>query len=409
MTKTAVATLLTLLAATSVHAVRHAPAIQYESSAGDECDLDIEVSTEIAAGRHEYYCIWAMKAHRWLATAIKRMRAGRKDLVKWFILKNYGEEERAHVEYEVRKRLVKMQTGLENLYIEKGTECDVRRKKGGSQGTLAYVYPGQKRGDAFVVHVCDYAKEFKGDVSTKTLVHEISHHMGTVDSIERKSGNTAYGKTLCLALDAQRAANNADTYSLYVYGLAKRSRSETGLYEEGSGTPHASCNTGCDPAVWHYGEGGVQDLDLTPPLQHCLDCSWVRKENMKGMLAGWLGSNDTASGECGDANGEWRAIEKEDCDTIGCDYITSDSECKQAAAAFGLDFDLVRGKRARRKDAPFGCHTSDEGLFMNIDRRSDAVASPSDKMMCSCPTSQEYASTFGSRACCTSYECEAPK
>lgn len=70
----------------------------------------------------------------------------------------------------------------------------------------------------FVVHICP--STWKQDVifHAGNLVHESSHHFGTVDF--------AYGMTGCMALDQNKALSNADTYIYFLQHLYAMIRDE---------------------------------------------------------------------------------------------------------------------------------------------------------------------------------------
>jgi len=80
---------------------------------------------------------------------------------------------------------------------------------------------GTKKGSRFVVNICpDWFWEFPEDHMTGTIVHECSHHFGTVDN--------AYGEKKCLKLDHDKARQNADTYQLLVRASSSTARARTG-------------------------------------------------------------------------------------------------------------------------------------------------------------------------------------
>jgi len=358
--------------------------------------IDVTVDSDIEAGRHEYYQTWAKKAYKWLDAAIARLAADRRRnakslMVKWFSLEKLPAEW-DNVEEQVKKRLIAMQKAITDLYIQKGTECDVRKQRGGAHGTLAYVYKGAKHGSSWVINVCEYAKGFDGDVSTRTLIHEVAHHMGTDDH--------AYGKKDCLKLPAQQAVQNADTYALLVDLLRK----EKNLYIEGSGVPHLSCNTVCDSD-----EFDSHKLNALPPLGNCLQCSWNYKASgLAGTFNSVFGGiNGTETDFCGSGLQVATSFASGDCEDHGCEWVDNHRECLKASQALGLGFAEVNHK-AYDAHAPYACHASGGHLLFNRNLKSEAKASPSDKMICMCPSPEEYAETKLSYACCTAYECERP-
>eukprot|EP00929_Paragymnodinium_shiwhaense_P098254 TRINITY_DN59766_c0_g1_i1.p1 TRINITY_DN59766_c0_g1~~TRINITY_DN59766_c0_g1_i1.p1 ORF type:complete len:417 (+),score=86.04 TRINITY_DN59766_c0_g1_i1:159-1409(+) len=370
-----------------------------------DANITVTVSPEIAETRKEYYYTWAEKAHHWMRKALLRLSSGRKLVTKWFRLQKFKDAEYYDVVAQIRLRLTDMMKSLENLYIEKGTkeDCQLQRKRGGSHGTLAYVYPGQKHGNAWNIHVCDYATEFKGDISTKTLIHEVSHHRGTKDH--------AYGKSACLKLPWQEAVQNADSYALFVYDLLKHKKEDGNfLYEEGSGTPHPYCNTACDATSFTF-NGSEAELDLYAPIGSCMKCEAKTKRD---GVAGWvnwaasMGEEAQDEGVCDDGSTVYKMIKDGDCDTYGCDYLHHHSTCKEAAHALGIPYELLSQHRISSETEPYGCHVTAYGLFFNRNRRSDVDAQPHSRMICECPTSEKFGETFRANVCCTVHECEIP-
>ncbi|CAE7634024.1 unnamed protein product [Symbiodinium sp. CCMP2592] len=70
----------------------------------------------------------------------------------------------------------------------------------------------------YVVHVCPPTWKQNVIFHAGNLVHESSHHFGTVDF--------AYGMTGCMALDQSKALSNADTYIYFVQHLYAMIRDE---------------------------------------------------------------------------------------------------------------------------------------------------------------------------------------
>lgn len=372
-------------------------------------DLDVVVSDDLPAARHQYYIIWAGKAYRWLSSAILRLRSGRSVVIKWFRLQGVADSVIDTVIVKTKEKLGKIREAVRTMYIDKGDKahCEVQRSRGGSHGTLAYVYPGEMRSGRWMIRMCDFAAEFKGDTSTQTLVHELSHHMGTTDE--------AYGKNDCLKLRPEEAIKNADTYALFVADLGHKKASSSPHYEEGSAERHPLCNMACDADEWvEPSTGTTVHLDRAPSLKHCLFCEWVPRPGKLvglGRMLGILNSSDAQEQVlCGDGSPHPVRIEDGDCDTHGCQYIRDSQRCLEAAVKLGYEFPLVSsGKHAKDKALPFGCHMTDDTLSLNLNARSEADASPEDAMLCMCPTNSEYGDSSKGRSCCVEYECEEPR
>jgi len=187
--------------------------------------LDPKFGPQIRADRHEKYRRMVVTGTNWVSTALRKMGERKSIVKKWFVMKDPSKEDLDKQVKEARLVMTKILTALSNLYLQKGVgHC----RRNGDGGTLAFVEQmgmcdatkatecGTKKGSRFVVNICpDWFWEFPEDHMTGTIVHECSHHFGTVDN--------AYGEKKCLKLDHDKARQNADTYQLLVRALAKSS------------------------------------------------------------------------------------------------------------------------------------------------------------------------------------------
>merc|ERR1712205_170773 len=111
---------------------------------------------------------------------------------------------------------------------------------------LAFVNPGRREGSRYVINICEsfWGKGQSSNDRTGTMIHEVTHHFGTVDH--------AYSKKDCKKLRFREAQNNADTFTGYMKDVVKLKEIHgEKVYEEGTGTKHPLCDTDCDQDVWH--------------------------------------------------------------------------------------------------------------------------------------------------------------
>jgi len=215
--------------------------------------------------RHHRYRSYVLQASAWVATALRRLKSGRRYVKKWFVLDSDTQVDEQLK--EARRHLTKMLSALGRLVIKKGVPED----EGGAcsesalAGTLAYVWTrnecdirsrydcGEKTDGRYVVNICEFywRKMFEDffDASTRvgTIVHESSHHFGTDDK--------GYcGMIDCLRLSSEDARNNADSYTHLVEELVKSRLAEEALPSDL--LPDRACNTPCDPKSfqddWHF-------------------------------------------------------------------------------------------------------------------------------------------------------------
>ncbi|CAJ1418787.1 unnamed protein product, partial [Effrenium voratum] len=77
------------------------------------------------------------------------------------------------------------------------------------------------QGSRYIVELCDHFDEVSDSERISTIVHEMTHHFGTIDVSMRAGGGKAYGEEKCLKLSSQEALTNADTYMLAVRSLSQ--------------------------------------------------------------------------------------------------------------------------------------------------------------------------------------------
>lgn len=177
--------------------------------------------------RQEFYRKFILRARSWITVGIRRIDSGRKLVRKWFNLRTKSAiDEQLNV---TRRHLSLMLASTYRISILAGMSY----KTGGQcrGGTVAYVrqfapWPdvtdfreiGEMRDGRYVIHICDHF--WTGNLSEAarvgTIVHESSHHFGTVDK--------GYcDKIDCLKLSPDDARNNADSYVHFIRELVKDS------------------------------------------------------------------------------------------------------------------------------------------------------------------------------------------
>jgi len=191
-------------------------------------EVDVSFGARVKRSRYKKYREFSMKASAWISTALRKLRAGRHYVKKWFILPSEITVD-AQIR-EARRHLTRMLQLMSRFAIIKG----LPRAEGGAcsssltGGVLAYVVTkdkgcgvnsrfdcGQKeRTGRHIINICEFY--WNGLLDSKvrigTIVHESSHHFGTRDE--------GYCDQLdCLALSSREARNNADTYTKLVQEL----------------------------------------------------------------------------------------------------------------------------------------------------------------------------------------------
>lgn len=171
--------------------------------------------------RHFMFRQYLQKASAWVAAALRRLSSGEAHVRKWFIMETATPEEIDAQVHTVRGTLTKMLRLMSYISIQKGPECDDAKVfQAGVAYTAAYVQQfgesplqvGEECGERdvagrYIVNVCEFFWGYFYDEGMRvgTLVHETSHHFGTVDK--------GYCDAMdCLSLSPDSARSNADTY-----------------------------------------------------------------------------------------------------------------------------------------------------------------------------------------------------
>jgi len=243
--------------------------------------VDVAFGSRTKTSRHEKYRAYVVKASAWLSYALKRLRAGRHLVKKWFVLRSEAEVDAQMV--EARKHMTRMWELMNNIMIKKGLPSseDGPCSTEDDSGTMAYVMKaggchvqqgfrrdcGSKEHGRYVVNICEFywSWGFGTDSRVGTIVHESSHHFGTTDH--------GYCDMVdCLALPSRKARDNADTYTRLIGELVASSD----LQEDRlGGEHHPSCNTDCGAVVWEEWE-----FSASLPSGTCGRCESKKKKVM---------------------------------------------------------------------------------------------------------------------------------
>jgi len=263
--------------------------------------VDVAFGGRTKASRHAEYRKIVVKASAWLSYALKRLRAGRGLVEKWFVLGGRVTTE-AEVDaqiIEARKHMTRMWQLMNRILIKKGIPseeggpCSVEN----GAGTMAYVMKkgwchvpqghrsdcGTKEGGRYIVNICEFywGWGFGTNTHVGTIVHESSHHFGTTD-------NGYCDMVDCLALSSRKARENADTYTKLIAELVASRH----LHEDPHGGEHPLCNTDCDASAWDDWE-----FSASLPGGTCGSC----EAKTKSFLGLW--GEDCADGEIQVAKG----------------------------------------------------------------------------------------------------------
>eukprot|EP00931_Biecheleriopsis_adriatica_P102841 TRINITY_DN77752_c0_g1_i1.p1 TRINITY_DN77752_c0_g1~~TRINITY_DN77752_c0_g1_i1.p1 ORF type:complete len:1031 (-),score=232.00 TRINITY_DN77752_c0_g1_i1:3-3095(-) len=165
---------------------------------------------QIEEKKHKILRRATLKAAAWTADAIRKINGRPEVIKKWLMV---SDKEVKTSTKATKKKLTDMVAALGQIHFQKGESRHC------SRGTFAYVYLPYKKGDHYIINICDHFWEVSDDERISTLVHEASHHFGTID-VTGKDGKKAYGEEKCLKLDPSQAKSNADTYMFVVKALA---------------------------------------------------------------------------------------------------------------------------------------------------------------------------------------------
>jgi len=160
-----------------------------------------------------------------------KLNSGRNHIKRWFILVN--DQEVTAQYHESRRHLTRMLQLTSWFLIEEGTPkedggaCSFTQTAEAVGGSMAYVDSfvgcgvnsahdcGEKsKSGRFIINICEFYWHNLVQASSRvgTLVHESSHHFGTIDE--------GYCDQIdCLTLSSRKARNNADTYTKLVANL----------------------------------------------------------------------------------------------------------------------------------------------------------------------------------------------
>lgn len=220
---------------------------------------------ESAPERHRQYAEYVMKASAWISLALRRLRTGRPYLEKWFVLDDDWQV-RAQ-EKEARRHLTRILQLTSNIMIKEETPEEPCTGK----GVIAYVYRlnhcrvqslydcGQRDSTGrYVVNVCElfWVSWHTPEERVGTLLHEASHHFGTVDVAYCTDED-------CLSLRPTQARSNADSYAEFVRELVTARR----IDQEPSGVGEEACNAECGASQF-----GAWDFSRDLPNNHCGIC-----------------------------------------------------------------------------------------------------------------------------------------
>jgi hypothetical protein len=261
--------------------------------------VNFQLGPRTLPSRHGLYKQYAVKAAAWVAAAVRRLRASKSYVRKWF---RVSESQTSAQTDEVRRHLMRILKLMQKAFIKKGlsNSCSVSA----SGGTLAFVMAsancnvqskrdcGEKTDSGrYIINICEFYWDSYFDTSVRvgTIVHESSHHFGTDDR--------GYCDDVdCLSMSSDDARNNADSYANFVQDLV----SARDLVEEAQWDPDWECNTGCGAQKSTFGNimqeeewtfrrpfaaGECGDCTLrTRGLLFGEDCRWDESE----MATGWL-------------------------------------------------------------------------------------------------------------------------
>eukprot|EP00440_Ansanella_granifera_P007266 gb/GFBE01007871.1/.p1 GENE.gb/GFBE01007871.1/~~gb/GFBE01007871.1/.p1 ORF type:complete len:593 (+),score=99.79 gb/GFBE01007871.1/:1-1779(+) len=344
----------------------------------------------------------AVRGAAWAASAARRLPKAnaRHALQEW--MGRVDDYTREHV----RTMLNRVVDVLGNAMIKQGADehCEVQQIDIfgwhiPAGGTLAYVWNfagvGQRSlTGRFVIHVCELLWDLtKGDSKqlTGTLVHEATHHYGTVD--------TCYGRVSCKRLaqsQPEEALNTADNYQYLVTELVNAWGPSDAIQQKKAWTPHPVCTTQC----------GISRLDgvaLKLPASECGACKWKRRSGLGGK-------------SCGDGTSDLKLKVGSTCFAHGCEALESADDCAVAAKELGIRAQVTVQNVA--VDWLMGGSPSPGGCFaQGIGKRGEALFFSSqaenqeygfkrgDAVLCVCPRPFKLAQGTLQKACCTVHPC----
>jgi hypothetical protein len=258
--------------------------------------VDVAFGSRTKASRHAEYRELVVKAAAWLSYALKRLRAGRPLVKKWFVLRSEAQVDAQMI--EARKHMTRMWQLMNHILIKKGLPseeggpCSVQN----GAGTMAYVMKsnrchvpqgfrtdcGEKERGRYIVNICEFywSWGFGTDTHVGTIVHESSHHFGTTDH--------GYCDMVdCLALSSTKARDNADTYTKLIGDLVASRH----LHEDPLGGEHPLCNTDCGAVAWED-----WDFSASLPAGTCGRCE-AKTKSFLGLWGEACAGNEIQAAE----------------------------------------------------------------------------------------------------------------